>query len=173
MSPKKVDDEKVEFLKKILENKDVLFGAFSAKLTAKDKERCWRRLRSELIANGSQLAGKKEWNKLRDETWQHCRGPAVKKMDNRRISGGPGPSEDDKWTVIDDLVLAILGRDSAVAKGLNVPEPGEAEQSPSAVFAGDDSEEESNIIKVNCFFIIKFKKFFFDCLCAMEFFMYT
>ena len=78
--------EKIEFLKKVLERKQILFGSFSPTLTAKDKERNWKNIRDELIAKGSSLAAN-DWKKLSTVTWQYCRRSTVAKIDNRKISG--------------------------------------------------------------------------------------
>jgi hypothetical protein len=43
------------------------------------------------------------------------------------FAGAPGPADDgqtEKWDEVDDIVFAILGRDSAVVTGLDVVESG-------------------------------------------------
>uniref|UniRef100_A0A914X2W5 DDE Tnp4 domain-containing protein n=1 Tax=Plectus sambesii TaxID=2011161 RepID=A0A914X2W5_9BILA len=128
--------EKVEFLKKVLENKAILFGKLSPLLRAKDKENCWERLRTELIAEGSALAMANTWKQLSTTKWQHCRRTTLAKVDKRRQSGAAGPLFDrlaEKWDEVDDIVYAILGKDSAIVNGLDIPETGEEEVPPKSL----------------------------------------
>uniref|UniRef100_A0A914XL92 Uncharacterized protein n=1 Tax=Plectus sambesii TaxID=2011161 RepID=A0A914XL92_9BILA len=120
MSRKKANEEKIAFLKK-------------------------KTIRADLIAEGSTLAANNEWKILRDNTWQRCRRATVAKVDNRKASGAAGPADGgstEGWTEMDDLVQAIIGKDSAVLKGLDVAESGEAEAPPQCIKDAVASEDE-------------------------------
>uniref|UniRef100_A0A914WBC0 Regulatory protein zeste n=1 Tax=Plectus sambesii TaxID=2011161 RepID=A0A914WBC0_9BILA len=105
--------EKLEFLRKVLENKDVLFGSFSPTLSAKDKEATWRRVRDELLAAGSNLASANDWKALSNTVWQNARRSTIAKIDSQARTGAPGPIETgqiDNWNEVDSIVYDILGR---------------------------------------------------------------
>ena len=63
--------------------------------------------------------------KLRDEVWKNLRCASIKKRDaqrsEKRTSGGLGGA-DCKITEVDQLVFAIIGKDSAVLDGMDVTE---------------------------------------------------
>uniref|UniRef100_A0A914WMZ8 Regulatory protein zeste n=1 Tax=Plectus sambesii TaxID=2011161 RepID=A0A914WMZ8_9BILA len=129
------EQEEVEFLKKVLENKAVLFGKLSPLHRAKDKENCWQKLSTELIAEGSTLATANTWKQLSTTRWQHCLRTTLAKVDKWRQSGAAGPLFDrltEKWDDVDDIVYAILGKDSVSVNGLDMPETGEEGVSPTS-----------------------------------------
>jgi len=84
--------EKIAFLKAIEERKDTIFGAFSATLTNKDKEKAWKEIQSETLAQGFTKYSEKEWKKLRDECWQDLRKATLRKFDSNHQSGSGGES---------------------------------------------------------------------------------
>uniref|UniRef100_A0A914WV46 DDE Tnp4 domain-containing protein n=1 Tax=Plectus sambesii TaxID=2011161 RepID=A0A914WV46_9BILA len=121
--------EKIDFVRKILENKAVIFRSFSPLLTTKDKEKTWRRIRDELLALGSNLAAANEWKALSNTVWQNIRRSTINKIDARKRTCGPGPIEMDQisnWTELDSLVHDLLGR--SIICGLDIAESGESER---------------------------------------------
>uniref|UniRef100_A0A914X6E3 Regulatory protein zeste n=1 Tax=Plectus sambesii TaxID=2011161 RepID=A0A914X6E3_9BILA len=136
--------EKIDFVRKMLENKAVIFGSLSPLLTAKDKEKTWRRIRDELLALGSNLAAANEWKALSNTVWQNIRRSTINKIDARKRTGGPGPIETDQisnWTELDSLVYDLLGR--SIISGLDVPESGESER--PAQFLSHATSDESRL----------------------------
>uniref|UniRef100_A0A914XD33 Regulatory protein zeste n=1 Tax=Plectus sambesii TaxID=2011161 RepID=A0A914XD33_9BILA len=128
------EQEEVEFLKKVLENRAVLFGKLSPSFRAKDKENCWQKLSTELIVEGSTLTTANTWKQLSTTRWQHCLRTTLAKVDKWGQSGAAGPHFDrltGKWDDVDDIVYPILGKDSVSVNGLDMPETGE-EVSPTS-----------------------------------------
>lgn len=161
MVRKNAEQDVVDFLKLVEENKKILFGAFCPNLTAKDKENCWKKIRDDLLASGSTLAADNDWKKLSVNVWQYYRRKTIEKTDKRRKTGAEGGSKVAKWTAVDDLVVAIIGRDSAVMNGLPVPESGEREEDPGVAIkslANSSVEGELDRSQVDSILIL------YDCL---------
>uniref|UniRef100_A0A1I7Z3M2 Regulatory protein zeste n=1 Tax=Steinernema glaseri TaxID=37863 RepID=A0A1I7Z3M2_9BILA len=100
------------FLKAVQREKSELFASLSNTITAKTKEAAWMRIREELVA-GCYPLGKKGWKDLRDQTWAYYKRATLKKY-NKSKKLGDGSV---RFSEIDELVLAILGRENpAVAR---------------------------------------------------------
>jgi hypothetical protein len=63
---------KMLILKEIRENRDVLFGSFSEKLTKKDKNACWQEIHKKCSSLGL-VAPNKDWSYTRDVFWQNLK----------------------------------------------------------------------------------------------------
>ncbi|MCP4494277.1 MAG: hypothetical protein GY820_44290, partial [Gammaproteobacteria bacterium] len=59
-------------------------GKFTSKLTAKDKERCWKMIMEELVAVGNFCLGERSWEKVRDEIWGYYKQRTQRKLDNQK-----------------------------------------------------------------------------------------
>uniref|UniRef100_A0A915K9G8 Regulatory protein zeste n=1 Tax=Romanomermis culicivorax TaxID=13658 RepID=A0A915K9G8_ROMCU len=84
--------EKIWFLKAIEEQRDIIFGAFSVKLTNNDKENTWKEVQKETLAQGFSKYSEKAWSKLWDEYWQDHRKATLRKFDKNKQSGSSGES---------------------------------------------------------------------------------
>lgn len=66
----------MQFLKKIREHKDLLFGAFSEKVTKQDKVGKWKEL-AILAQSICLIPAGKEWTYVRDTLWQNLKKTAM------------------------------------------------------------------------------------------------
>lgn len=96
MVQKNPEEDVIEFLKRVEENKKTLFGWFSPTLTVKHKELCCEKIRDDLLAAGSTLAADNDWKKLSVNVWQCYRRKTVEKVDRRSKSGAAGGREATK-----------------------------------------------------------------------------
>ncbi|VEN34301.1 unnamed protein product [Callosobruchus maculatus] len=113
MSSKQIDFErKMQFLKKVRENKDILFGAFSEKLRKQDKVNKWKEM-AEVAKTD------KDWTYVRDTIWQNLKKTAMLKIDNAKKTGTGGMGT---LTEVHNMVLEIIGKESPVMCGLGVAE---------------------------------------------------
>lgn len=112
-------DAKKLFLKEILDRKEIIFGHYNNIADGKRKKReAWQEISHVLEANGCH----KKVEDLRDVVWRNIRASTMKKVDNSRRRTGSAGGEEAKLNTLDDLVLAILGKDSAGVQGLPVTE---------------------------------------------------
>lgn len=88
-------------------------------------------IRDDLLAAGSTLAADNDWEKLSVNVWQYYRRKTVEKIERRSKSGAAGGEKQPKWSAVDDLVVAILGKQLAVITGVSVTESGEREEDPN------------------------------------------
>ena len=110
-------DTKKLFLKEILDRKYLIFGNYNNFADGKRRKReAWQDTSHVLEANGFH----KKAEDLRDVVWRNIRAATMKKLDNSRHRTGSGGGEEAKLNMLDDLVLAILGKDSASVQGLPV-----------------------------------------------------
>lgn len=92
-----------------------------------------------LRAHNVELTSKKDWTYFRDVSWPNLRRYSIDKRDRINKTGEGGGTK-AKLTEVDELVLDIIGRDSAVVHGLLVEETWQEE----AEVDGDDSEKENS-----------------------------
>lgn len=64
--------KKISFLRKILENKDILFGKFSGSLTQNDKQKKWEEIREFAVSIGL-ITNDKNYTFVRNNTWGNIR----------------------------------------------------------------------------------------------------
>lgn len=66
----------MQFLNKLKDNKDILFGAFSDKLKKQDKVEKWKEM--AVLAQSICLApADKDWTYIRDTVWQNLKKTAM------------------------------------------------------------------------------------------------
>ncbi|KAJ9581681.1 hypothetical protein L9F63_023145 [Diploptera punctata] len=111
---------KENFLRKILENRNILFGTFSPTVTKEIKKTLWREIRDYAVEIGV-VTNDKDYSYVRDTTWPNMKSRTMLKVDNASRTGMNGGSS-SKLDNIDQLVLQILGKDSPVIHGLGVEE---------------------------------------------------
>jgi hypothetical protein len=76
--------------KLVREDKDVLFAAFTPKITKVLKQQLWEKIKAEAIAAGHTTLSKKTWEEVRDKAWGPIRRDYVAKRDKYRQSGYEG-----------------------------------------------------------------------------------
>ena len=111
-------EQKLLLVKEILQRKDTIFGSFSEKSDAiKKKRAAWEEIQKILASNGYSDSVEN----LRDVCWRNIRQASVTKFDNSRKTGASGGSK-QIVSDVDNIVLDIIGRESAVISGLAVAE---------------------------------------------------
>jgi hypothetical protein len=105
-------------LRKIFELKTELFEAYSASATKETKKNAWTAVRDYAVSIGL-ITNDKDYTYVRDTTWTNLRKRTMEKVDKSFKTGASG-SPDSKLDAIDDMVLNIIGKESAVLKGLGV-----------------------------------------------------
>ncbi|XP_063219058.1 uncharacterized protein LOC134529167 [Bacillus rossius redtenbacheri] len=126
MSFKRQTANKIILLNKIKDSRDILFGAFSDKLTKQNKMSAWQEIR-DFAASLGVISENKDWTYVRDVVWQNLKKSTMGKVDNSKKTGASG-GIDVKLTDVDNIVLDIVGRDSPVVCSLDVPETWAIEQ---------------------------------------------
>lgn len=104
------DKSKLRVLEMIRQNRDTLFGAFSADLTKIDKHEAWEQIADE-AKNLGLIASNKDVHYVRDTFWQNLRKRTMKKIDDHKVTGASGGA-DAKLDDIDEIVLDIIGKES-------------------------------------------------------------
>ncbi|XP_050292780.1 uncharacterized protein LOC126733499 [Anthonomus grandis grandis] len=119
MSSKQIIFEiKMQFLTKIKENKEILFGAFSDRLKKQDKVEKWKEI-TQVAQSICLVSVEKDWTYVRDTVWQNLKKSAMPKIDNAKKTGTCGK---DMLTEIDKMILDIVGKKSPIICGLGVSE---------------------------------------------------
>ncbi|KAF2890934.1 hypothetical protein ILUMI_15240 [Ignelater luminosus] len=113
-----MESAKTTTLTQIRENKEMLFGKFSEKLTKEDKDKKWEEITDEAKSLGV-IGGAKSWTYL-------------PKRDNRKKTGR-GSGDDTHVTEMDTIVYDIIGKDSPVLDGLPIPESSGSNSSKAVV----------------------------------------
>uniref|UniRef100_A0A915IS12 Regulatory protein zeste n=1 Tax=Romanomermis culicivorax TaxID=13658 RepID=A0A915IS12_ROMCU len=91
------DDVRLKFLAKVQENKDVLFGQFSDKLTKKDKIEKWTMILNYMRAINYPLPPNADFTYIRDTVWQNFRKRVQGKYFRLKLEAstdGAGPADD-------------------------------------------------------------------------------
>ena len=109
-----------------------------------DKRKAWISIFENLRAHNVELTSKKDWTYFRDVSWPNLRRYSMDKRD-RTNKTGEGGGKKAKLTEVDELVLDIIGRDSAVVHGLQVEETWHEE----AEVDDDDSEKKKTVVSLN------------------------
>ncbi|XP_069670087.1 uncharacterized protein [Periplaneta americana] len=106
------------FLRKVLDLKNELFGAFSINITKETRRQAWIKLRDYAVSMAL-ISSEKDFTYIRDATWPNIRNRTLKKLDSvsKNVTGG---GSDIKLDSIDHLVLEIIGRESPVFQGCGV-----------------------------------------------------
>lgn len=99
---------KLRILQLIRDEREILFGAFSSKLTKIHKMDAWERILEE-AKNLGLISTSKTASYIRDIFWQNLRKRTMKKIDDAQQTGGPG-GEGCILDDIDQMVLDIIGK---------------------------------------------------------------
>jgi hypothetical protein len=104
-------EHKLIMAKLLRENKALLFGKHSPQVTNQKKYSKWNEIFYELKSVGANL---KDLNYLRQTTWDNMvRSTKKKKFSNESTGAAPVT-----MTELDEVILDIIGRDSAALSGL-------------------------------------------------------
>lgn len=107
---------KVMIVKKINENKQLLFGALSNSVTDEAKRAKWNEILDYATSIGFQING--DWEYLRNTIWaSNWKRRAIEKWDQKRKTGAGGGDE-VQLTELDEAVMDVVGRESASAIGI-------------------------------------------------------
>ena len=134
------EDQKLLFLQLVRDKKEVLMGAFSPTLTKIMKQEAWEEIRQALINIGVLEKVIPSIEKLHDGLFSDYKRYFKAKYDAMQKTGGEGK----KMTQADEIMLEIIGPESATLKPVPVKQlpvlyPGSGDgKSP------DTEEEESN-----------------------------
>jgi hypothetical protein len=123
----KNEQEKLFLLDLIYENKERLFGKFTASLTAKDKELVWSKLHDKCVAMGFTLVPVScempSWRYLRDTVWaSNLKRRTLEKRDKKLKQTGSSGGKEMIYSSIEQRVLDILGENGALVEGLKSTE---------------------------------------------------
>lgn len=108
------ESEKLILLRLIFEKKAILFGSYSSTIT---KTECWTSILNKCVIEYGFSPTEKDgdYKYLRDVVWPNLKKCTTAKVQNNSKTGG-SPS---KYTRVDDMVLEIIGKESAVIKGIS------------------------------------------------------
>jgi hypothetical protein len=123
----KNEQEKLFLLDLIYENKERLFGKFTASLTAKNKEGLWSKLHDQCVAMGFTLVpvncGLPPWRYLRDTIWaSNMKRRTLEKRDKKLKQTGSSGGKEMIYSSVEQRVLDILGENGALVEGLKSSE---------------------------------------------------
>ncbi|XP_050310544.1 uncharacterized protein LOC126746362 [Anthonomus grandis grandis] len=113
------------FLRKIKDMKDSLFGQFSTTLTKETKRSAWMEVRDYAVSIGL-ITCEKDYTYVRDATWPNIRNRTMIKLDNAKKTGSDG-GPNSKLDDTDKLVIEIIGKNSPVIEGIGVADSMEEE----------------------------------------------
>ncbi|XP_069697422.1 uncharacterized protein [Periplaneta americana] len=139
MAPFQITNEKkIVVLTKIREEKDILFGGFSDKITKSVKIEKWKEIHN--LAQSIELVkNEKDWTYTRDVLWPNIKRSTMAKIDNSKKTGAAGGIK-FKQNDVNTIVLDIIGNDSNVVHGLGVEATWE-----EVIQTQQKEENESNI----------------------------
>ncbi|CAG7716528.1 unnamed protein product [Allacma fusca] len=125
----------------IKEAKNVLFAKVSDKLTNEEKIAAWTEVAEKARSIGFLKPGQ-DAKYLRDTTWQNWRKRTMAKRDNQKKTGSSG-GENCKFDEADLIVFDIIGIDSPVLDGINLPESSGTSEATLAL-PGDETDKENS-----------------------------
>jgi hypothetical protein len=97
----------------VRENKTLLFGPFSPTVTNKAKQSCWEMIRRALQETGCEPTDVKT---LGDTEWRNLKRSVQNKYQDSMRTGAAGTT----FSELDEVVLAVIGRDSPNLKPVDV-----------------------------------------------------
>uniref|UniRef100_A0A915IGS9 Uncharacterized protein n=1 Tax=Romanomermis culicivorax TaxID=13658 RepID=A0A915IGS9_ROMCU len=106
-----------KFYRQIYDAKNILFAKFDEKVTADDKQKNWQHVKDFIDSLGVTMVNK-QWDYA---WWPNIKQATILKIDKFRKTGAEGGVE-AKLTELNNAVLDIIGKDSAVINGLSVSE---------------------------------------------------
>ncbi len=106
-------DQKIFFLRMLLERKDIALGKFSPIVTSAAKRKAWDEMAEELRAQGADVDG----SDLRRTVFQNMKKGLTAKMDH---NGKTGSGKAKKLSEIEELLMQIIGQDSGKLRPLDI-----------------------------------------------------
>jgi len=104
-------EHRTELARLVRENKELLIGKFSPSVTQKARDQKWTEIYQHLTGLGAVV---EDVNMLRFTVYPNISKATRRKRDLAK-STGQGPPI---WTELDEIILDIIGRDSAAAVGI-------------------------------------------------------
>jgi hypothetical protein len=123
-------DHRLELASMVRDNKQVLIGKFSPSVTQKSRDQKWTEIYTHLTELGAVF---EDVNMLRFTAYPNLAKATKKKRDLAK-STGQGPPN---YTELDNIILDIIGRDSAAATGI-----AGATEDDDVNFGGETEERE-------------------------------
>uniref|UniRef100_A0A915IA99 Regulatory protein zeste n=1 Tax=Romanomermis culicivorax TaxID=13658 RepID=A0A915IA99_ROMCU len=113
-------EQKLLILQQIYDRKNILFAKFDEKVTADNKQKNWQHVKDFIDSLGVTMINK-QWDYVCDAWWPNIKRATILKIDKFRKTSAEGGVE-AKLMELDNAVLDIIGKDSAVINGLIVSE---------------------------------------------------
>ena len=104
-------EHRTELARLVRENKELLIGKFSPSVTQKARDQKWTEIYQHLTGLGAVV---EDVNMLRFTVYPNISKATRRKRDLAKSTGQGSPI----WTELDEIILDIIGRDSAAAVGI-------------------------------------------------------
>lgn len=137
--------QKLMIVRKIGENKDILFGSYSATITKELKTQKWKEIVEYATSIGFKNNG--DWEYFRKTTWgQNWKRRAVEKWEEMNKTGAGG-GEEIELTEVDEAILDVIGRESAAIVGISGARESLEEPTDESIIAVDSIQNETRIMR--------------------------
>ena len=120
-------EHRTELARLVRDNKEILIGKFTPSVTQKARDQKWTEIYTHLTGLGAVV---EDVNMLRFTVYPNISKATRRKRDQAK-STGQGPPN---WTELDEIILDIIGRDSAAAIGI-----AGATQEDDVIFGSDNT----------------------------------
>ena len=120
-------EHRTELARLVRDNKEILIGKFTPSVTQKSRDQKWTDIYTHLTGLGAVV---EDVNMLRFTVYPNISKATRRKRDQAK-STGQGPPN---WTELDEIILDIIGRDSAAAIGI-----AGATQEDDVIFGSDNT----------------------------------
>jgi hypothetical protein len=129
------EDHKIQLAALVRENKELLIGKFSPSVTQKARDQKWSQIYMHLTELGAVIH---DVDTLRFVVFTNL-PKATKRKRDKANSTGQGPPN---YTELDNIILDIMGRDSAAARGIS----GDTQDDDVNLGQGEDEHDASSIM---------------------------